>query len=733
MKTKFYRSAVFGLALAGAPFVGGCKENVSLALAEIVPPAPAVEPALISDSKPNPPAVGTVAETKVEPVQPTVTKPLPAEVKLSSNAAQIVKLAQAGVDETIMLSFVTNSTGTFNLGSEEIIYLNDLGVENSVLTAMIEHDRLLVSASQNPAPAPATTPAYATTEPAPAQVATEAAYVAPPTQPVTMNYFYSSLAPYGSWVEIDGYGRCWQPTVAVVQPTWQPYSDRGHWIYTDCGWYWYSDYSWGYSTFHYGRWFRHPRYGWCWNPDTVWGPAWVTWRYSNDYCGWAPLPPHSYYRPGIGFTYYDRSVGFGFSFGLSADCYTFVPLDRFCDSRPYRYRAPRTRITNIYNNTTVINNYVSGNNNTIINHGIPVDRVSAATRTPIRPVAIHETPGNTWNRGERVGRRGSETVIYRPPASSSLSVITSRREETSSSNVKSVLPKANPGERRRSESTDSTVSTTKPGVLTKANPIGERRGSKSISSTGNQENRNVRATTESSTPATVTTTERNNTEISRRQPGSPRTDTHNTVNNNRTVSPPTVIGSNERREKSVQPRTTTATTTPIANQVETITRPNRETTPPNALIFRGNREHSQVPATPSVQTEQAALPRNSVTYTSPRIESSRSRVETRTAPTTVVAPRQSVQPRVERLEPVRSTPVFSPRVERQESYRPSPVISHREPATVSSSPSIRSQTSPNQTSAPQSVRSSQGSQQQSRNYYPSGTDRSERSRSKDRP
>ena len=32
-------------------------------------------------------------------------------------------------------------------------------------------------------------------------------------------------------------------------------------------------------------------YGWCWAPDTVWGPSWVTWRYSGDYCGWAPLPP----------------------------------------------------------------------------------------------------------------------------------------------------------------------------------------------------------------------------------------------------------------------------------------------------------------------------------------------------------------------------------------------------------------------------------------------------------
>ena len=68
-----------------------------------------------------------------------------------------------------------------------------------------------------------------------------------------------------------------------------------------CGWYWMSDYSWGWAPFHYGRWFHHARFGWCWMPDTVWGPSWVTWRYSDDYCGWAPLPPGAIYRAGVGF------------------------------------------------------------------------------------------------------------------------------------------------------------------------------------------------------------------------------------------------------------------------------------------------------------------------------------------------------------------------------------------------------------------------------------------------
>ena len=52
----------------------------------------------------------------------------------------------------------------------------------------------------------------------------------PPVQ-VSNNYFYETLSPYGSWVNVDGYGMCWRPTVAVVNPGWQPYADRGRWVY----------------------------------------------------------------------------------------------------------------------------------------------------------------------------------------------------------------------------------------------------------------------------------------------------------------------------------------------------------------------------------------------------------------------------------------------------------------------------------------------------------------------
>ncbi len=203
-----------------------------------------------------------------------------------------------------------------------------------------------------------------------------------------MNYFYNNLAPYGTWVVVGGYGRCWRPTVCVYNSGWQPYCDNGRWVYSDCGWYWASSYAWG-ATFHYGRWFRDASFGWCWYPDTVWAPSWVTWRYSNNYCGWAPLPPRTTYQAGVGIVFNGGAVSVGFGFGLSASCFTFVPAQHFCDPHPRNYCVAPAQVTQVYNNTTVINNY-NINNRTIVNHGIAVENIAAATRTTIRPVPVHQ-------------------------------------------------------------------------------------------------------------------------------------------------------------------------------------------------------------------------------------------------------------------------------------------------------------------------------------------------------
>jgi len=253
--------------------------------------------------------------------------------------------------------------------------------------------------------------------PAPAEpeVAPPANYV---EQPASVSYFYSSLAPYGSWVDVDGYGLCWQPTVGVSNPGWRPYCDRGRWMWSDSGWYWYSDYTWGWAPFHYGRWASYPRLGWIWVPDTCWGPSWVSWRYSSSYCGWAPLSPAYRYRPGFGFSYYGSSLGlsFGDPFGLNFAFYNFVPTSRFCDRSVGLHVVRGDRVRGIHARSTAANNFqVIGNNNTvIINNGFGRDRIASATGGQVPTATVREAPTRANNRRETLVNNGSSMSIVRP-------------------------------------------------------------------------------------------------------------------------------------------------------------------------------------------------------------------------------------------------------------------------------------------------------------------------------
>jgi len=111
------------------------------------------------------------------------------------------------------------------------------------------------------------------------------------------DYFYTALSPYGEWLELDADFYAWRPT--HVRYGWRPYL-HGRWAWTDYGWYWISSEPFGWATFHYGRWYYDDAYGWVWVPDRTWGPAWVEWRYNDDYLGWAPLPPYASFSLNMG-------------------------------------------------------------------------------------------------------------------------------------------------------------------------------------------------------------------------------------------------------------------------------------------------------------------------------------------------------------------------------------------------------------------------------------------------
>ncbi len=100
-------------------------------------------------------------------------------------------------------------------------------------------------------------------------------------------YFHDSLAPYGTWTHHASYGAVWYPR--GMAHGWRPYT-HGRWVWDDgYGWTWASGFAWGWAPFHYGNWMWDAAFGWIWVPGRVWAPAWVTWRYSDSYVGWAPI------------------------------------------------------------------------------------------------------------------------------------------------------------------------------------------------------------------------------------------------------------------------------------------------------------------------------------------------------------------------------------------------------------------------------------------------------------
>ena len=415
-----------------------------------------------ANSKPAPlteasaPAPTALVDTNVmEAVLP------PAELNLSPALSEVVKLVQAGVGEGVLAAYVTNSTDVFDIGASEILYLHDLGVPENIITVLIQQDstpqalaakKAATAVKPLPPGLALTTPAKTVNPPANRQAAapTTDATNLPPTapgeqapavvytvpaveQPVTVNQFYTELSPYGSWIEVPGYGRCWRPTVAVWNSSWRPYADGGRWLWTDSGWYWYSDYSWGWAPFHYGRWTTHVGIGWVWAPDTCWGPAWVSWRRSSSYCGWAPLPPSALWVSGRGFYCNTVSVGVSFEFGLSDHHYVYVPYNRFCDRRPSHYYVPSHQARSIHRETTVVNNYVSVNNN-IVNHGVGFDRIAAVNKGNIRQVSLRPTSDVTRGtlRREILDNDGKTLTVARPVSATSSSRITSPARPVSS-------------------------------------------------------------------------------------------------------------------------------------------------------------------------------------------------------------------------------------------------------------------------------------------------------------
>ena len=421
--------------------------SVPAALGNRATPTPA--PTSIQTPTPPPPSIAPTAATQPPAsVDPAATVAIPAAPPLPGPVADVVQLTRGGLDEGVVTEYIGNIREPFALGAAQIVYLNDLGVSSNVIhrlmrkaaeirpeatapTALVAPATPTAGAPYSVAPPAANPQAGVTTiegTPPPPPTSAVTTVVAAPVAPTVVNQqvFYQSLSPYGSWMDVPGYGWCWRPSVAVANTAWQPYCDGGSWLWTDAGWYWNSTYTWGWAPYHYGRWHQHARFGWVWNPGYDWAPAWVAWRSSPTYCGWAPLPPECRWNASVGFSWVNGNSAVSIGFGIGASAWYATTWDRFCDPHLYHHRLPRQRAEQFVreSNVQVANGQgvnIRGNNNTvIINNGITREEVQRHSREEIKrtemrdvnsPAAAHAFASSRPNPS---GGRPAEVAVYRP-------------------------------------------------------------------------------------------------------------------------------------------------------------------------------------------------------------------------------------------------------------------------------------------------------------------------------
>ncbi len=222
---------------------------------------------------------------------------------------------------------------------------------------------------------------------------------------IDVSVFYTSLAPYGEWVQLEPRGWVWVPE--NVDYGWRPYT-VGQWSWVEpYGWMWVSEEPWGWATYHYGRWMYVDDYGWVWVPGTTWGPAWVAFRYGDPWVGWAPLPP----GPGWRFDAAPDLTSLNATVSLGSFAWTFVSLQHFA--------APDMRsrvLVNAYNPYLLQHTQWSTRYSTVAggytNRSVDLTAVERAQGAELPRRHLREAPDPGHGAGARV--EGDAVVIYRP-------------------------------------------------------------------------------------------------------------------------------------------------------------------------------------------------------------------------------------------------------------------------------------------------------------------------------
>jgi hypothetical protein len=140
--------AVLAASIARLTAQEGVKSTQSFPPAE--PVAENLQPAATNFPAPGAAVSGT-QPSQAEPAtrEKAESGQTPPGTYVSSWLLDIVKLAQAGINRDVMLTFI-DSAGTFNLDADQIVYLHELKIPSEVITAMMQHDAEIVSGSRAP-------------------------------------------------------------------------------------------------------------------------------------------------------------------------------------------------------------------------------------------------------------------------------------------------------------------------------------------------------------------------------------------------------------------------------------------------------------------------------------------------------------------------------------------------------------------------------------------------------
>ena len=192
-----------------------------------------------------------------------------------------------------------------------------------------------------------------------------------------------------------------------MDENWAPYTD-GYWAYTDSGWTWVSYEDYGGVVYHYGRWTRLPGEGWVWVPGETWAPAWVSWRTSDDYVGWAPLPPEARWRGDSGFGGWVDS-----RFDIGPGFYSFVNVGDFGAPALGPVILSRDRNVTIINNTTNITN-ITVNNSNVYTGGPSYATIAARSTRPIPTLKLVRQSAAPQGGKMLSHQQGNQLVVFAP-------------------------------------------------------------------------------------------------------------------------------------------------------------------------------------------------------------------------------------------------------------------------------------------------------------------------------